>query len=762
MNPIIELESVSKRFERRAKSSFMALEDCTLHVQAGEVIGIIGRNGAGKSTLLQILCGTLKPTQGRVAVHGRISALLELGAGFHPEFSGRENIELGAALMGLSSAQIQTTLPHIIDFADIGSFIDEPVKTYSSGMVVRLGFALAVCIQPDILIIDEALSVGDGAFARKSFERIMALKQMGCTIVFCSHSMYQIEALCDRVLWLEQGHTKALGLAQTIVTQYQDWLRSLNVGRSPIALPTQKPTIRRLSFEGKAQITWAHKQNNVDLRVKLDGMLITQLMQHPLPLDTSNEHAFKADRIKSAKSRSLDRDLVVSLVRVGPEASDQLDYRLVIHRQAISIMEVAEAEAININPFDNENDWDDTIAYVLSIHWPQVHLMKGHYELLLCAQLRTVEARSSKPSHNKSTPNDLAMSVHTEALVDTNDKLFSHEICLADITIQAAGFEQGIFSTRHQWSDPEAEVKALFNKCFGHLPDENWYNWKYNSDPQFDGIVARIESKEGQLLAHYAGFPRKMNHRGILLDALQIGDVMVDPAARVGIARHNRFAALTEGFFAEQLEPRGYFRYAFGFPNARHLKQGKLQALYSHCGVMSEAQWSLRPHAEGAVSDDPFDERFDQTMFDELCLRAAKERDAVCAVRSYAYWHWRFPQSRGYIWYIDQSIGGAIFKIHNQEPGNIELIDWICSPHQASIWMDRCLHKASQLVKVGNLSAWCSPVLKAEWLAMASSSRPNCIVNLDFEMAISVYPQPEMPKDLANGIWAISGDTDFR
>ncbi|MFY7986161.1 MAG: polysaccharide ABC transporter ATP-binding protein [Burkholderiaceae bacterium] len=225
MNPIIELESVSKRFERRAKSSFMALEDCTLHVQAGEVIGIIGRNGAGKSTLLQILCGTLKPTQGRVAVHGRISALLELGAGFHPEFSGRENIELGAALMGLSSAQIQTTLPHIIDFADIGSFIDEPVKTYSSGMVVRLGFALAVCIQPDILIIDEALSVGDGAFARKSFERIMALKQMGCTIVFCSHSMYQIEALCDRVLWLEQGHTKALGLAQTIVTQYQRFLR---------------------------------------------------------------------------------------------------------------------------------------------------------------------------------------------------------------------------------------------------------------------------------------------------------------------------------------------------------------------------------------------------------------------------------------------------------------------------------------------------------------------------------------------------------
>jgi lipopolysaccharide transport system ATP-binding protein len=204
-----------------------ALQGVDLRVVRGEVLGVVGRNGAGKSTLLQLLCGTLSPTEGQLAVRGRVAALLELGAGFNPEFTGRENAVMNAALLGLPPEEIDQRLPSIIEFADIGHFIDEPVKTYSSGMFVRLAFAVATSVEPEILIIDEALSVGDGAFARKSFDRIMQLKAQGATILFCSHSMYQVEALCERALWLDAGRVKALGTAADVCAQYQAHLNGL-------------------------------------------------------------------------------------------------------------------------------------------------------------------------------------------------------------------------------------------------------------------------------------------------------------------------------------------------------------------------------------------------------------------------------------------------------------------------------------------------------------------------------------------------------
>ena len=209
---------------------FWALQHLNLNIKAGEVVGIIGNNGAGKSTLLQLLCGTLKPSSGSLTVHGRVTALLELGAGFNPDFSGRENIFMNAAILGMRYEKIKDELDNIIAFADIGSFIDQPVKTYSSGMFMRLAFAVATSSEPDILIIDEALSVGDGAFARKSFERIMKLKDQGATILFCSHAMYQIEALCSRVLWLEQGQLREDGPAATVTNAYQTSLLQHETG----------------------------------------------------------------------------------------------------------------------------------------------------------------------------------------------------------------------------------------------------------------------------------------------------------------------------------------------------------------------------------------------------------------------------------------------------------------------------------------------------------------------------------------------------
>ncbi len=206
---------------RQYAREFRALHDVNFSVAKGEVIGIVGRNGAGKSTLLQMVCGTLSPSVGQLRVQGKVAALLELGAGFNPDFTGLENIYMNAAILGLNSQQVDARLDDILAFADIGDFVRQPVKTYSSGMFMRLAFAVATSVEPDILVIDEALSVGDGAFARKSFDRIMAMKDAGKTILFCSHSMYQVEALCSKAIWMESGTVKMLGAAADVTYAYQ-------------------------------------------------------------------------------------------------------------------------------------------------------------------------------------------------------------------------------------------------------------------------------------------------------------------------------------------------------------------------------------------------------------------------------------------------------------------------------------------------------------------------------------------------------------
>ncbi len=225
---------------RSYQREFWALRGVDLEIRTGEVVGLVGRNGAGKSTLLQLICGTLEPTEGQLTVRGRIAALLELGSGFNPDFSGRENVYLNAAILGLGRGEIDARMDDILSFADIGDFIDQPVRTYSSGMFVRLAFAVATSVDPDILVIDEALSVGDGAFARKSFDRIMGMKEAGKTILFCSHSIYSVEVLCNRALWVEHGQLRMAGPAAEVTSAYAASLESATIGEEPgrIRLPT--------------------------------------------------------------------------------------------------------------------------------------------------------------------------------------------------------------------------------------------------------------------------------------------------------------------------------------------------------------------------------------------------------------------------------------------------------------------------------------------------------------------------------------------
>ncbi len=200
--------------------NFWALRDVSFDVRRGETFCILGENGSGKSTLLQIVAGILEPTSGQAAVHGRIAALLELGAGFNPEFSGRDNVYLNAAILGFSRAEIDRRFPLIEQFAEIGGFIGQPVKTYSSGMLVRLAFSVAIHVDPEILLVDEALAVGDVYFRQRCMRRIHDLRAQGVTILFVSHATADVKALGDRALWLDAGRVREIGAPGEVVSHY--------------------------------------------------------------------------------------------------------------------------------------------------------------------------------------------------------------------------------------------------------------------------------------------------------------------------------------------------------------------------------------------------------------------------------------------------------------------------------------------------------------------------------------------------------------
>lgn len=235
--PAIRVERLSKTFQlhqerrnslkervvrgrSRRGGVFRALENVSIEIPRGTTFGLVGHNGSGKSTLLKILAGVYRPTNGAVLVDGRVSALLELGAGFHPELTGRENVYLNGAILGMSRKQIDESIQDIIDFAGIGDFVDAPVKVYSSGMYVRLGFAIAVHLDPEILIVDEIIAVGDEEFQRKCFDYLFELRRRGTTIVLVTHSMGLAAELCDQAAWLDHGHVRAIGPVREVVDSY--------------------------------------------------------------------------------------------------------------------------------------------------------------------------------------------------------------------------------------------------------------------------------------------------------------------------------------------------------------------------------------------------------------------------------------------------------------------------------------------------------------------------------------------------------------
>lgn len=266
----IEVHDVAKKFRLHADRStnikelltsrrrptkaqdFWALRGVSLEIPRGSTYGLIGHNGSGKSTLLKLVAGIHRPTTGTITHHGRISAMLELGAGFHPELSGRENIYLNGAILGMTRRQVTAALDEIIDFSGLAEFIDSPVKVYSSGMYVRLGFSIAVNLDPEILIIDEVIAVGDEEFQRKCFDHLAGLKKRGVTIVLVSHSLGLVQTLCDEVAWLDHGRLRAAGPAPEVTQQYLTEVNAVEQSRdeaaaaqTQTAAPPTPPTIPR-------------------------------------------------------------------------------------------------------------------------------------------------------------------------------------------------------------------------------------------------------------------------------------------------------------------------------------------------------------------------------------------------------------------------------------------------------------------------------------------------------------------------------------
>lgn len=240
MDSIITVDNVSMRFRmdknkttslkewvvthllgKQQYEEFSALSEVSFEVKRGEIVGIIGRNGAGKSTLLKVISGIFKPTEGKVVTAGRVAPMLELGSGFDMELSGHDNIFLNGAILGFSEEFLKSKYDEIVAFSELGEFIDMPLKTYSSGMLARLAFSVATMIEPEILIVDEILSVGDAAFQEKSRARMMELMSGGTTVLFVSHSMNQIREMCERAIWLEHGQVRAIGETQEVCEQYE-------------------------------------------------------------------------------------------------------------------------------------------------------------------------------------------------------------------------------------------------------------------------------------------------------------------------------------------------------------------------------------------------------------------------------------------------------------------------------------------------------------------------------------------------------------
>ena len=335
-----------------------ALKDVSFELQRGQCLGVVGDNGAGKSTLLKLLAGTLQPSHGQVHRVGRVTAILELGAGFHPDFTGRDNLMFGGSFIGLGQTQMLRLADEIIAFSELGDAIDRPVKTYSSGMTVRLAFALVTALQPELLIIDEALSVGDQHFQKKCTQRIESFRQNGCTILFCSHSLYHVRQLCDHVLWLDKGQVRGLGPTESVLMGYEGHVRMQDGAQQLLAQANPSPgSDIRTDPDLTSWVASGRRAGLIEARVS----------------------ALQTDADSEAVSLLTGSDLVIR-VRAVSVSDERPSVGVMLEQfQGIGITSVAtHAEGAHVRAIESTDGWT---TWQVTLTFPQLPLHSGEYSL---------------------------------------------------------------------------------------------------------------------------------------------------------------------------------------------------------------------------------------------------------------------------------------------------------------------------------------------------------------------------------------------
>jgi len=389
-----------------------ALDPISLELKSGQVLGIIGGNGAGKSTLLKLIAQTSPPSGGNIQINGRVAALLELGTGFHPELTGHENIYLYSSILGIKKQTMDGLYDEVVEFSGIGNFIHQPVKTYSSGMFVRLAFSVATCIQPDILIIDEALSVGDGQFARKSFDRIMQFKDAGKTILFCSHSMFHIESICDRAIWLEKGQVKADASPDIVVNAYNMDIKAKTSALPELHKHTPAPMLDEEYHMVEHRPEDALKNEDANNSTEQDPGIKGKLASfEKIKVSVAGVEGKKLTLINNQSNL---------FINVSYRSDDSID----VAQLAIAIHDENDHVITSVcTLMDNFELQRDNLGYTkVKLQYPQISLLKGRYYLgvyLMCER---------------------CILVYDEA------------IRCVELNVQQSGRELGVVSLPHHWS----------------------------------------------------------------------------------------------------------------------------------------------------------------------------------------------------------------------------------------------------------------------------------------------------------------------
>ena len=767
--PIDRLKQMAARGGKRYYREFAALHDVSFELQKGEVLGLVGRNGAGKSTLLQLICGTLTPSAGRIAVTGRIAALLELGAGFNPDFSGRENIYLNASILGLSKAEIDERYDAIVDFSGISDFIHQPVKTYSSGMYVRLAFSIATSVDPDILVIDEALSVGDGAFARKSFDRIMTLRDSGATILFCSHSMYQIEALCTRALWLEKGTVQQMGNPAAVVARYQSFLDRDSVQTSTAARAQSSP-------QGHARI--------LAVRTQVDDATGTSLEVQSGRQTVGISIGFASDPALPSP--------VVAVTINGPDgrilaSSSTLADGLVLARddsgRGTASIEFPKIPLLKGEYFvwvyllsENGIHIYDTASNVATLHFSQETLEQGMVSLAhswhgMPGAEGGVEI--AEPAAPPAAGDPLEILTQAGTAVSPADALTDAQIAVA-VQHPALARRLGLTHTESgEWrrqgaplrwrlatvrQEHQPALQALLKSSSGKPLAEALWQWKYRDADRWGFGVWEGE----ELVAFCGGAPRAISYFGQSATALQVVDALTSPMPDDALAGPAplQMAAAT---LAEQVGDGKAHLLDFGFIDSGRLLQLEPLGLYAQADSMTELRWPAlaglpnpqlvaRPLAESNAA-----------IVDRLWLEMKRSlQGSIAGVRDWAYIRGRYlahPLEPYSVLLVRRRWGGSVIGVvilrDRQEQG-VELVDFVAPPE-----------RFSELLEVGRRFA--GRLGRSAVFTWITTSHADLLAGnggrgspLDLVISTSVGSARPAPEEIRGHWWLMAGDTDFR